>query len=87
MPIGFGIIAQDLEQALKDQGVSEECILKMTPKIQMKTSDNTLYLGVDYTQFLIARVAYDEKLIKSQNDKITDLENRLISLEEKINNK
>ena len=83
LPIGFGIIAQDLEQALKDQGVSEECILKMTPKIQMKTSDNTLYLGVDYTQFLIARVAYDEKLIKSQNDKITDLENRLISLEEK----
>lgn len=87
LPIGFGIIAQDLEQALKDQGVSEECILKMTPKIQMKTSDNTLYLGVDYTQFLIARVAYDEKLIKSQNDKITDLENRLTSLEEKINNK
>ena len=87
LPIGFGIIAQDLEQALKDQGVSEECILKMTPKIQMKTSDNTLYLGVDYTQFLIARVAYDEKLIKSQNDKITDLENRLVSLEEKINNK
>ena len=87
LPIGFGIIAQDLEQALKDQGVSEECILKMTPKIQMKTSDNTLYLGVDYTQFLIARVAYDEKLIKSQNDKIADLENRLISLEEKINNK
>lgn len=87
LPIGFGIIAQDLEQALKDQGVSEECILKMTPKIRMKTSDNTLYLGIDYTQFLIARVAYDEKLIKSQNDKITDLENRLISLEEKINNK
>ena len=87
LPIGFGIIAQDLEQALKDQGVSEECILKMTPKIQMKTSDNTLYLGVDYTQFLIARVAYDEKLIKAQNDKITDLENRLISLEEKINKK
>ena len=87
LPIGFGIIAQDLEQALKDQGVSEECILKMTPKIQMKTSDNTLYLGVDYTQFLIARVAYDEKLIKAQNDKITDLENRLVSLEEKINNK
>ena len=87
LPIGFGIIAQDLEQALKDQGVSEECILKMTPKVQMKTSDNTLYLGVDYTQFLIARVAYDEKLIKSQNDKITDLENRLISLEEKINKK
>lgn len=87
LPIGFGIIAQDLEQALKDQGVSEECILKMTPKIQMKTSDNTLYLGVDYTQFLIARVAYDEKLIKSQNDKITDLEKRLTSLEEKINNK
>lgn len=87
LPIGFGIIAQDLEQALKDQGVSEECILKMTPKIQMKTSDSTLYLGVDYTQFLIARVAYDEKLIRAQNDKITDLENRLISLEEKINNK
>lgn len=87
LPIGFGIIAQDLEQALKDQGVSEECILKMTPKIQMKTSDSTSYLGVDYTQFLIARVAYDEKLIKAQNDKITDLENRLTSLEEKINNK
>ena len=87
LPIGFGIIAQDLEQALKDQGVSEECILKMTPKIRMTNSDNTLYLGVDYTQFLIARVAYDEKLIKAQNNKITDLENRLISLEEKINNK
>jgi hypothetical protein len=87
LPIGFGIIAQDLEQALKDQGVSEECILKMTPKIRMTNSDSTSYLGVDYTQFLIARVAYDEKLIKSQNDKITDLENRLISLEEKINNK
>ena len=87
LPIGFGIIAQDLEQALKDQGVSEECILKMTPKIRMTNSDSTSYLGVDYTQFLIARVAYDEKLIKAQNDKITDLENRLISLEEKINNK
>ena len=87
LPIGFGIIAQDLEKALKDQGVSEECILKMTPKIRMTNSDSTSYLGVDYTQFLIARVAYDEKLIKSQNDKITDLENRLISLEEKINNK
>lgn len=87
LPIGFGIIAQDLEQALKDQGVSEECILKMTPKIRMTNSDRTSYLGVDYIQFLIARVAYDEKLIKSQNDKITDLENRLISLEEKINNK
>lgn len=87
LPIGFGIIAQDLEQALKDQGVSEECILKMTPKIRMTNSDSTSYLGVDYTQFLIARVAYDEKLIKSQNDKIIDLENRLTSLEEKINNK
>lgn len=87
LPIGFGIIAQDLEQALKDQGVSEECILKMTPKIRMTNSDSTSYLGVDYTQFLIARVAYDEKLIKAQNDKITDLENRLTSLEEKINNK
>lgn len=87
LPIGFGVIAQDLEQALKDQGVSEECLLKMTPKIRMTNSDSTSYLGVDYTQFLIARVAYDEKLIKSQNDKITDLEKRLISLEEKINNK
>lgn len=86
LPIGFGIIAQDLEQALKDQGVSEECILKMTPKIRMTNSDSTSYLGVDYTQFLIARVAYDEKLIKSQNDKIADLENRLASLDNYLHN-
>ena len=68
--IMFGVIAQDLIEGLENNGIDYED----TPLVnEMSNEDETLY-SVDYTQFLLARLAYDE-------DRIKELETRLEALE------
>lgn len=67
--IMFGVIAQDLIKKLEDKGIAYED----TPLVvDLDNEEESLY-SVDYTQFLLARIAYDE-------DRIHDLELRLDAL-------
>lgn len=68
-PLYFGAMAQDIITTLKNKGHSDD-ELKMVFKDQVTSDDATLYYGMDYEQFLILRVAYDEQ-------KISKLENQL----------
>ena len=68
-PLYFGAMAQDIITTLKNKGHSDD-ELKMIFKDQVTSDDATLYYGMDYEQFLILRVAYDEQ-------KISKLENQL----------
>lgn len=68
-PLYFGAMAQDIITTLKNKGHSDD-ELKMIFKEQVTSDDATLYYGMDYEQFLILRVAYDEQ-------KISKLENQL----------
>lgn len=72
----FGAIAQDVVAELKSRGLNDENIKLLTKK---KVSDNSneLYYGMDYEQFLLLRLAHDEK-------RITKLEERNRQLSEKI---
>lgn len=68
-PLYFGAMAQDIITTLKNKGHFDD-ELKMIFKDQVTSDDATLYYGMDYEQFLILRVAYDEQ-------KISKLENQL----------
>ena len=67
--INFGVMAQDLREAFTKQGLPlKGC--KMLGEMDDNQDDPTLYYTVDYEQFLIARLAYDEKLIKNMQKQI-----------------
>lgn len=71
----FGIIAQDLEKQLEEAGLTDS--LEMLFKFKYKVDDTDEYYGVNYTEFLVARIAYDEKRIASLEERISALEKRL----------
>ena len=66
----FGIVAQDLIEKLDDNGIAFE----KTPLVVNTDNEGESLYSVDYTQFLIVRLAADE-------DRIKDLETRLKALE------
>lgn len=68
--IMFGIVAQDLIEKLDDNGID----FKKTPLVANIDNDDESLYSVDYTQFLLARLAADE-------DRIRELETRLEALE------
>ena len=77
----FGVIAQDVRDALESRGIDPE-------KIAVNSHferDGEEYYTIDKEEFLMARIAYDEKLIKKQEETISKLEERLNRLEEKMN--
>ena len=68
----FGAIAQDVVGQLEDKGFTDAG-LKLLRKQKATDDDDTLYYGMDYEQFLILRLAYDEKIIKNMQKKIDAL--------------
>lgn len=72
----FGAIAQDVVIELESRGLNDESV-KLLSKKKVSDDSNELYYGIDYEQFLLLRLAHDEK-------RITELEERNRQLSEKI---
>ena len=74
--IHFGVIAQDLRAAFKDVGLPLEgqAILGCS---KQSDDDDTEYYTVDYEQFMMARIAYDEREIKRLKQQIVELQKKL----------
>lgn len=68
----FGAMAQDVIKELTYKGYSGDD-LKMIFKEHATDNDPTLYYGMDYEQFLILRLAYNEKIIKQMQKEIAEL--------------
>ena len=71
----FGAIAQDVAEQLDVRGLPDDD-LKLLSKQKISDDDDTLYYGMDYEQFLLLRLAYDEKRIaklESQVEFLTKL--------------
>lgn len=77
--INFGAIAQDLRKSFTDHGLTTEGF-KLLGTMQDTMDNPTLYYTIDYEQFLIARVAYDEKRIKKVETTVTTHENNIQTL-------
>ena len=71
----YGVLAQSIVKAFKDSGINPDSqfVLGKEPKTNSKDSDD--YYTVNKEEFLMARIAYDEKIIKSLEERITELEN------------
>lgn len=72
----FGALAQDVVTQLQERGFTADDI-KLLTKQKVSENDKELYYGMDYEQFLILRIAYDEKKIRELEDKMTELLNRI----------
>lgn len=68
----FGVIAQDIVEALNCKGHTDN-ELKMIFRDKVQITDTELYYGIDYEQFLILRLAYNEKIIKQMQKEIAEL--------------
>ena len=71
----FGVIAQDIVEALNCKGHTDN-ELKMIFRDKVQITDTELYYGIDYEQFLILRLAYNEKVIKQMQQEIAELKRR-----------
>lgn len=69
--INFGAIAQDLRKSFTDHGLCPDDY-KLLGAMQDTMDDPTLYYTIDYEQFLIARVAYDEKRTDNLEQQLKD---------------
>lgn len=78
--IMFGIVAQDLIKELDANGIAFE----NTPLVADIDNDDESLYSVDYTQFLLARVAHDEDRIKELEEKNTELEEKNAELEARL---
>lgn len=73
--IHFGAIAQDIVREFDNKGTPSDN-LKMIFKDRIQINNPTLYYGMDYEQFLILRLAYNEKIIKQMQKEIAELKRR-----------
>lgn len=73
--VHYGVLAQSVIKAFKDSGVdpADQFVIGKEPKNNKIDSEN--YYTVNKEEFLMARIAYDEKIIKSLEERITELEN------------
>lgn len=69
----YGAIAQDVIEALREKGID----YRDTWFIEETSDDNGDLYNINYTQFLLARLAADEDKIKSLEERIAALEARL----------
>ena len=76
----FGIVAQDLIKELDDRKIRFED----TPLVSNTDNDDESLYSVDYTQFLLARIAADEDRIKALEVENTELKKRLDAIEEAV---
>lgn len=70
--IHFGAIAQDIIREFDNKCMPSDN-LKMIFKDRIQIDNSTLYYGMDYEQFLILRLAYNEKIIKQMQKEIAEL--------------
>jgi len=78
----FGAIAQDVAEKLKENGLSEEG-LKFLFKNKI-TDDGEEYYGIDYEQFLLIRIASDERKIKKLEDEVSELKSSMEEIMKEI---
>lgn len=68
----FGALAQDVVAELEQRGLTDDG-LKILSKQKVSENDDTLYYGMDYEQFLVLRIAHDEKRIKELENNVDKL--------------
>lgn len=80
--IRFGAVAQDVIESFEKEGLDwkESSIVKIS---RLRPEDDEFH-GLNYMEFIVIRLAYDEQIIKQQQDKIQDLESRVERLEKLI---
>ena len=74
----FGVIAQDVREALESKGINPEEIAVNNHFER----DGEEYYGIDKEEFLMARIAYDEKIIKELKNEISDLRKQINQIKE-----
>lgn len=74
----FGVIAQDVREALESKGINPEEIAVNNHFDR----DGEEYYGIDKEEFLMARIAYDEKKIKELKVEISDLREQINQIKE-----
>ena len=74
----FGVIAQDVREALESKGINPEEIAVNNHFDR----DGEEYYGIDKEEFLMARIAYDEKKIKELKNEISDLREQIKQIKE-----
>jgi len=79
--IHLGIIAQDIRKAMKEQGINVD---KTGVSGTYKQNDEDYYT-VDKQEFLIGRVAFDERKIKNLEATIKEQDKKIKELEDKYN--
>ena len=79
----FGVIAQDVREALESKGINPEEIAVNNHFDR----DGEEYYGIDKEEFLMARIAYDEKIIKELKNEISDLREQMNILTDLIKQK
>ena len=79
--IHLGIIAQDIREAMEAQGINVD---KTGVSSAFKQNDEDYYT-VDKQEFLIGRVAYDERKIEELETKVKEQDEKIKELEEKYN--
>ena len=70
--ISFGIIAQELIESLKEQGIDYEKY-DIIHKMLFSPTDKTEYFAVNYNQFLILKQLLTDKKIQEQQEQIEQL--------------
>ncbi|MBQ9612227.1 MAG: phage tail protein [Lachnospiraceae bacterium] len=80
--IHFGAVAQDVIESLEKENLNwrDSSIVK---KAKQPNNDEEYY-ALNYTEFLIARIAHDEKAIQQQKEEIDSLKLRVEKLEKLI---
>lgn len=74
----FGVIAQDIRDALESKGINPEEIAVNNHFDR----DGTEFYGIDKDEFFMARIAYDEKIIKELKNEISDLRDQINQIKE-----
>lgn len=74
----FGVIAQDVREALEAKGINPEEIAVNNHFDR----DGEEYYGIDKDEFFMARIAYDEKIIKELKNEISDLREQIKQIKE-----
>lgn len=80
--IRFGAISQDVIESFEKEGLDwkESSIVKSS---RLRPEDDE-FCGLNYIEFLLVRIAYDEKVMQEQQDEINDLKSRIEKLEKLV---
>lgn len=79
----FGAIAQDVVAELESRGLNGENI-KLLSKKKVSNDSDELYYGMDYEQFLLLRLAHDEKRVSELEERNRQLSEKISKIYEKL---